>query len=213
MAIGDKYLVLFQDGTEKILSAYKVFKMDQDEIKAKTLLPKEIEEKSCSVCGTDFKPIRTTDKVCSGACAGKAEKAREKAGKEQKKASKKSERKILFETAEIVFNTFIRKRDEKEPCICCGRPLGVGYHAGHYYSGGGHAAVKFDEDNVHGQRADCNTGHAADMIERYGVRLEEKIGKDMFEFLRAKAYETKHWTADELRSIIREYKQKTKELC
>lgn len=163
-------------------------------------------------CGRIFKPYNSLQKYCGYECANEGEKVRQNARESKKKATGDSIRKSLIELAKLTFNSYIRERDKKEPCICCGKPLGSDYHAGHYYSGGGHAAVLFDEDNVHAQRADCNTGHRAKMLEEYGVRLEAKIGAEMFEWLRAKAYETKRWEVEELQSIIREYKEKRKQL-
>jgi len=170
--------------------------------------------KKCSNgnCGGLFKPFTTTQKYCGYECANEGKKSREEARESKKKATNAVIRKELFELARFTFNAYIRERDKVKPCICCGRRLGAEYHAGHYYSGGGHAAVIFDEDNVHAQRSDCNTGHRVGMLDGYGVRLEAKIGSDRFELLRANAYEAKKWEIEELQRVIREYKQKRKQL-
>jgi hypothetical protein len=42
--------------------------------------------------------------------------------------------------------------------------------------------------------------------------LELRIGKVEFEILRAEAYDPKKWEIEELDQIIKEYKQKLKEL-
>src|SRR5688572_21842229 len=65
-----------------------------------------------------------------------------------------------------VFNTFIRLRDTQTGlihgtkyfvCISCGESKELSeMHAGHYWPAGGHEAVRFDEDNVHGQCRHCN---------------------------------------------------------
>lgn len=174
----------------------------------------EIKFRKCQnvECGTLYQSANSLQKCCSAPCERKRLKAKQKQKESRTTERKRSDRLILMDLAKITFNAFIRERDKKEPCICCGKPLGNDYHAGHCFSGGGHAAVMFDEDNVNAQRASCNTGHAANMLTNYCVRLEEKIGKDAFELLRAKAYEVKKWEVPELQSIIREYKQKLKQL-
>lgn len=172
----------------------------------------EIKKKKCKVCETEFTPYKTTDRVCSGQCASEEKKGREATKKQRKTERQRQERVYLLDLAKKAFNAYIRKRDEKELCICCDKPLGDNYHAGHYFSGGGHAAVMFDEDNVHAQRFECNIVLAGNNQE-YSTRIESRIGVHEFEALRAKAYEEKTWTVDELKGIINEYKRKLKELC
>lgn len=59
-------------------------------------------------------------------------------------------------------------------------------HAGHYLSAGHNAAVRFDEDNVHGQCAFCNTFKNGDLINYY-KNLVIKIGEDAVEALEMRA--------------------------
>jgi len=164
--------------------------------------------KPCTYCEKEFKLFKTTDKYCSRTCMmlGKRLKAYENKHKPIIK-KKKSDRKLLMEIAVKVFHTHIKQRDKNEPCFCCGEPLGNDYHAGHCFSGGGHASVKFDEDNVHAQKAECNTGHRETLLDDMMVGCEKRIGKDAFEILRAKAYETKHWSVEDLEVIISRYKK------
>jgi len=54
----------------------------------------------------------------------------------------------LIKKAERKFNKFIRTRDLDKPCISCGRYSRL--EAGHYYSGGHHPALRFNELNVNG---------------------------------------------------------------
>ena len=164
--------------------------------------------RKCKKCGREFKQFNSLQNVCGAKCA--------KELKDEKKAAKKdtpkTDRQILILKAQAAFNAFIRERDKGQPCICCGKPLGVNYHCGHFYSSGGHSNVRFNEDNAHGQRAECNTTHRAGMLGEYSERLEKKIGAAAFEVLRADAYEPKKWEVRELEGIIKEYKQKLKEL-
>ena len=178
----------------------------------------EPKKKKCKAedCKTEFTPFNSLQKFCSFECTRKNAKQRtEKKEKERERTKTKTGenlRKLEMVKAVQAFNAFIRERDRKEPCICCGKPLGEFFHAGHFFSGGGHSAVMFDEYNVNGQRADCNTGHRAKMLEDYAIRLEKKIGIDKFELLRDRAYAVKKWTFDELQKIRKEYINKLSEL-
>lgn len=171
----------------------------------------EIKKKKCRSCGTTFTPYRTTDTVCSSLCAKKYKESKEKKKAEASKEKKTTERKQLLETAKIVFNRYIRERDKGRRCICCDKMLGADFQAGHYYSGGGHSNVLFDEDNVHGQSLECNMAKAGNNTE-YGVRLEKLLGEDELSLLRSRAYEPKRWEVDELKRIIETYKRKYNEL-
>lgn len=171
----------------------------------------EIKNKKCKVCGVEFKPFRTFQNCCSEAHTRQLAEEKKKVKEERGQTKKKSDRLLKLELAKITFNAFIRERDRGKPCICCGKPLGENYQAGHAFSGGGHSNVLFDEDNVHAQRFDCNNDRAGNVTE-YFVRLEKHLGATGFELLRARAYEAKSWTVEELDAIIKYYREKTKEL-
>ena len=173
---------------------------------------KQKTHKPCAYCGTEFKLFKTTDKYCSRNCIIFGNKLNDFSKKVKSEKDKKSSRiKNLLDVAVNQFHTFIKNRDRDKPCFCCGKPLRDNFHAGHVFSGGGHAAVKFDEDNVHGQRADCNTGHRIGLLDNMFNGCEERIGSDAFEVLRSKAYEHKSWTEDELQRIISKYKKLNQE--
>lgn len=171
----------------------------------------QIKNKKCKVCGVEFKPFRSFQNCCSEAHARKYQQEKNEKKKERLGAATKSTRLLKLELAKITFNAFIKERDRGKPCLCCGKPLGEDYQAGHAFSGGGHSAVLFDEDNVHAQRFDCNNDKAGNVTE-YFVRLEKHLGATGFELLRARAYEVKSWTVEELDAIIKYYREKTKEL-
>jgi len=73
-----------------------------------------------------------------------------------------------------IFNKYIRLRDKGKPCACCNRALGSDYDAGHAYSVAMFPNLRFDEDNVHGQRKDCNS---KDDQTEYQLYLFKRIGK------------------------------------
>lgn len=78
-----------------------------------------------------------------------------------------------------VFNSWVRARDKENGCISCGGNVD---HAGHYYSAGHYDALRFNEDNCHGQCISCNFHKSGNLI-KYGINLEKKIGKERIEKL------------------------------
>jgi hypothetical protein len=78
----------------------------------------------------------------------------------------------LIEQATIVFNAWIRKRDEGKPCISCGKSLPL--QAGHFYNAKNFPVLRFNEYNVNGQCEECNcfkegsfTKYAKGLTERF----------------------------------------------
>jgi hypothetical protein len=116
----------------------------------------------------------------------------------------------LTKKAQAVFNTFIRLRDIGMPCISCGKLLAGKYDAGHYFSSGGHKAVAFDEDNVHGQCVHCNQ-HLHGNLLNYQIGIVSRIGERLF-MVQEKAHDTRKFTKEELYEIIEIYKQKCKDI-
>lgn len=167
-----------------------------------------MKEVNCKSCGNPFMAFRSTDKACSMKCAKKLKAEKDLERKDRVKVVSESGRELLLKMARQVFNRYIRERDAGQPCICCGKPLGDDYHAGHFMSAGGHSALRFDEDNVHAQRADCNTGHRAGMIQEYEERLLKKIGSERLESLKTRANKVKQWTPEELRQVIKKFRTK-----
>ena len=139
--------------------------------------------------------------------------AREERWKEKKKEMKEEIETVqdLMKKAQRVFNEFIRLRDRDKPCVSCGRELKGKYDAGHFYSSGGHKAITFDEDNVHGQCVYCNQ-HKHGNLEPYRVELINRIGQENFLELRSKSQETANYSREELRELIKKYKAKVKQL-
>lgn len=106
-----------------------------------------------------------------------------------------------------VFNQYIRKRDEKEPCISCGK-FREHYDAGHYRSVGGHRELRFNEDNVHKQCVYCNRHKGGNQIE-YRKGLIKKIGEERVLNLEKK-HEPVKLSIPEIKSSIKYYKDKLK---
>ena len=122
---------------------------------------------------------------------------------------KDNDKSILTPKAQTAFNTYIRKRDEKESCISCGRHHTGQYHAGHYKTVGARKDIRFNEDNCHKQCSVCNN-HLSGNLAEYTPRLIEKIGQERFDKLQK--VETRSYSIEELKQIIKTYKDKLKGL-
>lgn len=109
----------------------------------------------------------------------------------------------LIKKAQVVFNAYIRRRDENLPCISCvkGKPE----QAGHYLSAGHHSVHRFNEKNVHGQCVRCNMYLSGNQI-NYRINLVKKIGVEQVEILEGTMNNKKKWDRLELETIINEYK-------
>lgn len=169
----------------------------------------------CKKCKEKFEPIRFNHKYClKDECIRTfVAETKEKMWK-QTKVRMKNELKTTsdwMKEAQKVFNQYIRLRDKHKPCVSCESKLGSKYDAGHYFSSGGHKAVTFDEDNVHGQCVACNQYKHGNLL-NYQIGIEKRIGADRLLQLHEKAHQVRKYSADELQEIIKTYKQKINEI-
>ena len=151
--------------------------------------------------------------ACSISCAqmvvaeGRAKKA-QKEMKARREALKT--RSDWLKEAQAAFNSFIRKRDEKLPCISCGRFHTGSYDAGHYRSVGAMSFLRFDEANCHKQCVPCNQFKSGNILE-YRLGLIKKIGQAAVDYL-----ENDHpplaLRIEEIKAIKATYKAKLREL-
>lgn len=120
-----------------------------------------------------------------------------------------------------VFNTYIRLRDTKYDkgqayfiCISCNQPKGLDQmNAGHFWPVGGHEAVRYDEDNVHGQCVYCNNFASNGMVTmQYQTNLCKKIGKLRFDQLAQRRFNKSKLMAFELELLIKHYQEKISNL-
>lgn len=158
-----------------------------------------------SFCDNDFKCAAEFGKDKSIKDRAKASK---KAHTERKRAFKLNDKPLRLKEAQKAFNAFIRKRDEKEPCISCGREHQGQYHAGHYKTAGGHPELRFEELNCHKQCAPCNN-HLSGNIGEYTPRLIDKIGQEAYDWVNG-AHKPKKYTCEQLKEIELKYKEKLK---
>ena len=179
------------------------------------MIETRLKPKTCKHCGTTFHPARMMQSVCGALCAGRLVKAAKRAETQKTKERREKIKTIpkLIREAQTAFNAFIRVRDRSMPCICCGQPLGLdsvggGFDAGHYRSTGSASHLRFDEDNCHGQRKQCNRWGAGRAVD-YRIGLIARIGLERVEALESNNHVHK-WTADDLRFIKNEYVSKRK---
>ena len=172
---------------------------------------------TCNICNKLFYSKNSLVKCCGYDCALIY------ARQQQQKAIEKSQRKVKKEGLEklktksdylkevqVVFNAYIRKRDENKPCISCGTDANIKYDAGHFYSVGAYPNLRYNEDNVHRQCSNnCNV-HLSGNIHEYRPRLINKIGLDRFEILEGLKRIKAHYSIEDLKELKEIYKNKIK---
>lgn len=186
--------------------------------------------KTCKSCGQKFQPTRSIQPTCGAficqvayaekvAAKSAAKRKKDERAEIRKRKEKIKTRSDYMKEAQVAFNAYIRERDKHQPCICCGLPLnsqggvpviGGGYDCGHYRSVGSAPHLRFDENNAHAQRKQCNrwgSGRAVD----YRIGLIARIGINAVEALEADQT-AKHYTVDDLIEIRDTYKAKLREL-
>lgn len=82
-------------------------------------------------------------------------------------------------------------------------------NAGHYKSAGHNGAIRFNEDNVHGQCVRCNM-HLHGNEVKYREGLVRKIGVEKVELLESFARQVHKWDRFGLIYLIENYKAKLK---
>jgi hypothetical protein len=116
----------------------------------------------------------------------------------------------LLADCQKVFNAYIRARDKDKGCIS-DRCKGQVEHAGHYFSQGHHSALRFDELNVNGCCARCNTFLSGNLI-RYRQGLVSRYGEQRVLILESRSRGVKKWSRGEVEVLIRYYKNELKKL-
>jgi hypothetical protein len=189
---------------------------------------KEVKQKTCKACGGKFRPtFNSTQVVCSPKCAlahapvnhDKARKAidqRERREIQVRKEKLKSRSEYIRE-AQVLFNEYIRLRDQHLPCISCDSLpsdhdliTGSRWDAGHYRSVGACPELRFEPLNVHRQCVKCNRNLSGNSIE-YRIRLVQRIGADQMTWLEG-PHQARKYTIEDLKAIKADYRMKIKGL-
>lgn len=109
----------------------------------------------------------------------------------------------LLAKCQIVFNRFIRERDQHKGCISCGATV---EQAGHYYSQGHHSALRFNEVNTNGQCVRCNYHLSGNLINyRRGLQLRySQLELDLLDSIGTRT-PVRKWSRIELNELIKKY--------
>ena len=173
-----------------------------------------IKQKKCRSCKDLFTPFKSTTIVCSLSCA--IDLTNLNSSKSWKKEKKK--RKDALKTnsdyvreLQVVFNKYIRLRDQAKGCISCNKPLNTKFDAGHFYSTGSYPELRFHEDNVHGQCVHCNQHKHGNLLE-YNIKIVDRIGNESLLILNNLRNIPKKYTIEELKGLKVLYNLKTKRL-
>ena len=140
--------------------------------------------KKCRSCKQPFEPFSSLAVACSPKCAVKiAKEKREKKERKELLDFRKDDKSIakLRAEAQKEVNAYIRLRDEKKPCICCGT-FSDQVDAGHYRSRGAAKHLAFNCFNIHKQNKKCNRYLGGNYSE-YRIGLIERIGLERVERL------------------------------
>lgn len=148
-----------------------------------------IKPRKCKVCGEEFTPYRSTQKVCSPTHAiewgirqtAKCEQKKVNEYKKELRAEKRDAKEKLktysqrVNEVKVIFQRYIRMRDAKLPCISCGTATSSVWDAGHYKKAELYSGVVFNELNTNKQCGKCNRYLGGNEL-NYRVGLIAKIG-------------------------------------
>jgi len=141
----------------------------------------------------------------------KAKDDKEKVDKKFKKDFYDNDMRTRQKAAKQACHLYIRTRDKNEPCICCGRPLGKNFDAGHFLESGNYSHLRYDERNIHAQSVYCNQ-HKGGNSDDYEGRLRLKIGNEAVDEMISSKNAFSKRTAQDYKAIEDHYKAKLKEL-
>jgi hypothetical protein len=109
----------------------------------------------------------------------------------------------LIEKAQKLVNAFVRNRDRAKGCITC--LTGQVTDAGHFIPIGTNSALRFEEDNIHGQCEKCNRLEVGKYKE-FRQALIIKLGIEKVEELETAPRFCK-WSRTQLENIIFHYSE------
>ena len=169
--------------------------------------------RKCKYCRSLFDPITFLQKNCfdPGCVTEWIQETKQKTW-QKKKAKLKAELMTLsdyLKLAQQLVNKYINLRDNGLACISCDKPITGRVNASHFWNANNHYNVRFNEDNIHSSCINCNQFLSGNLLE-YRSRLILKIGIERFNTLEAESKKTRKFTTEELKEIIKEYKQKIK---
>ena len=169
--------------------------------------------RKCKYCKSLFEPVAFLQKNCFDPnCVTEWVQETKQKTWQKKKAKLKADLMTLsdyLKLAQQLVNKYINLRDKGLPCISCDKPITGRVNASHFWNANNHYNVRFNEDNIHSSCINCNQFLSGNLLE-YRSRLITKIGIERFNTLEAESKKTRKFTTEELKEIIKEYKQKIK---
>jgi hypothetical protein len=133
------------------------------------------------------------------AASDKVARVKHKADKERVKTKAK-----WLSDLQVIVNLYVRLRDKHESCASCdkGPEWGGQWQAGHYYSRGHSAALRFNLNNIHKQCSVCNN-HLSGNIGQYTPKLINKIGQHRFDYLTAHKSDIRSYDVEWIKRAIK----------
>ena len=150
--------------------------------------------------------------------SGRQSAGSEKGGERAKAGAgrtRKNDRSSLETHLDIVFSLYVRLRDAMDGgrcrCISCGRIFPFAQiQCGHYHSRH-NRSVRWDGRNCNAECFSCNCNDP-DHLAGYKDHLVAKIGKQQFDELNVVAHQSRKWSGDELRQMLRYYTAEVRRL-
>jgi hypothetical protein len=138
--------------------------------------------------------------------------------RKQKKSSSPPKKSISLTSVQTLANRYARLRDcfgeEGTGCISCGLwfPFEK-LHGGHFIPvSRKNSALRFNEDNIHGQCARCNTFLHANLANYY-INLVSKIGRERVDYLMEHQYDIHPWSQEELQQLKDYYNGRLRDIA
>lgn len=119
--------------------------------------------------------------------------------------TKKDYEKILQQ----LVNKYVRMRDKGQPCISCQKPIKGKMDAGHLYAVGNYPSVRFNLKNINGQCINCNQYNGG-AINDYRLNFVLKYSREDLEELDILAHQQRQYSVTEIKEMIQEFKELTK---
>ena len=180
------------------------------------------QRKRCKQCNKLFTPKRDFQKCCSYECdmefvsnkdnlkrlVENGKQNRVKKANRLKKESKSQDKQVLTKLAQVLVNKYVRLRDKAKPCVSCGT-YQAKFDAGHFFSQGGNAAIRFNTLNNHKQCFRCNRMLSANLVP-YKIEIVRRIGQVNFNKIEAKRNDIAKYDVEYLQKLIRIFRKKIK---
>ena len=179
-----------------------------------------MKKKKCRSCKQEFSPFNSLQVTCSVPCSiaysrKKRASHRESVAKHERKLNREAKEKLKTRSqwlaeAQTAFNAYIRKRDEGNVCISCGKHHNGQMHAGHYRTTKAAPEIRYHKWNCSLQCAPCNNHLSGNVLE-YRIRLIDKIGQGAVDWLEG-PHQPQRYTVDDAREIKTHFKQLLREI-